>query len=210
MTRPDQPRSGPGASAGRWRRPAAAPPPEPHPGPITALKEHPRRAGRYVVDIGGVPVGPVSVETIGDLKLRVGQGVDAPALAQLLEAVASTACYDRALDALARKGRPRRDLERFLRQREFAAPAIAAACDRLERLGLLDDTAYAKAYVEGPAKAKGFGTRRVVAELRRRGVASDVVDRENPVSVLRAVTATPGSASPCSSLTCPSSTPLVP
>ncbi|MCE9602033.1 MAG: recombination regulator RecX [Gemmatimonadetes bacterium] len=155
----------------------ATPAPEPMPGPVSALRESPRRAGRYAVEIGGVVIAPVSVETIGELGLAVGRPVAAPALARLLEASASTACYDKALDALARKGRSRRELERYLKQREHSPVAVAFACERLLSLGLLDDEAYARAYTEGPARARGFGSRRTVSELRRRGVESAVVDR---------------------------------
>ena len=137
----------------------------PAPGPVRAIAELPRRAGRYGVTVGEVVVAPVSVETIGDLRLKIGQSLDEAGVARLWAA------------ALARKGRPRRDLERYLKQREHAAHDIVWACDRLAQLGLLDDAAFARAFVDGPARSRGYGTRRVVAELRRRGVESALVDR---------------------------------
>lgn len=154
-----------------------APAPRPDPGPVTALRESPRRAGRYTVEIGGVAVTPVAVETISELALAVGRTLSAEGLARLLEASAATGCYDKALDALARKGRSQRELERYLKQRDHSPDAIAFACERLLMLGLLDDEAYARAYADGPARARGFGSRRTVSELRRRGVESAVVDR---------------------------------
>jgi len=155
----------------------STPPPAPTPGPVRAIAELPRRAGRYGVTVGDVVVKPVSVETIAELRLKIGQQLDDAALARLCAASRATECYDKAAAALARKGRPRRDLERYLKQREYAADDIAWACDRLEQLGLLDDAAFARAFVEGPARSRGYGTRRVVAELRRRGVESGLVDR---------------------------------
>lgn len=154
-----------------------APAPRPEPGPVTALRQSPRRAGRYAVEVGGVAVTPVSVETISELALAVGRAVSAQVLARLLEASAATGCYDKATDALARKGRSRRELERYLKQREHSPDAISFACERLLSLGLLDDEAYARAYADGPARSRGFGSRRTVSELRRRGVESSIVDR---------------------------------
>jgi regulatory protein len=152
------------------------PPPEPLPGPVTAIREHPRRAGRYTVDVARVPVGPVSVEAIGELGVRVGVELDERALAHLVAAARKATCYDRALDALARRSRSRRDLERWLALREFTAEQIAPAMERLVDLGLLDDAAFARGYARGRLGARGFGPRRVAAELARRGVERSVVD----------------------------------
>ena len=152
------------------------PPPEPLPGPVTAIREHPRRAGRYTVEVARVPVGPVSAEAIGELGVRIGVVLDERALARLAAAARDLACYDRALDALARRSRSRADLERWLRQREFTAEQIAPAVERLTELGLLDDAAFARGYARGRLGARGFGPRRVAAELARRGVERSVVD----------------------------------
>jgi len=152
----------------------AAPPP---PGPVRVIADLPRRPGRYAVTIGDVGLAPVSVETIAELRLRVGADVTAEVVQRLVAASRATACYDAAAAALARKGRPRRDLERWLSQRDHDAADIAWACDRLAGLGLLDDEAFARAFVSGPAKTRGYGPRRIVAELRRRGVSGSLVDR---------------------------------
>ena len=52
-----------------------------------------------------------------------------------------------------------------------------AALDRLTALGLLDDLAFARAFARSRASGKGFGPRRVVAELGRKGVARPVIDQ---------------------------------
>jgi regulatory protein len=152
------------------------PPPEPLPGPVTAIREHPRRAGRYTVEVARVPVGPVSAEAIGELGVRMGVVLDERALGRLVAAARDVACYDRALEALARRSRSRRDLERWLALREFTAEQIAPAVERLLELGLLDDVAFARGYARGRLGARGFGPRRVAAELARRGVERGVVD----------------------------------
>lgn len=144
---------------------------------ITALREHPRRKGRYVVEVAGQAIGAISVELIAELGLRVGDDVS-PELRERIETGARrVACFDRAMDALARRARSRADLGRWLREREFAAPDIEAALDRLVALGLLDDHAFARGFARTRlAAGRGFGPRRVAAELSRRGVARGVVD----------------------------------
>lgn len=153
-----------------------APTEAPAPGPITALREHRRRAGRYVLEVGGVAVGPVSVESIAELGLREGRVLGEAELARAVEASRRVECFDRALDALARRSRSRRDLERWLLQRQQAAADVAAALDRLESLGLLDDLAFARGFAQSRAVGRGFGARRIAAELARKGVARGIID----------------------------------
>ncbi len=166
MRRPYPPR----AAAPSTERPAEA-----APGVVAAIRELPRRAGRYAVEVGGGTVAPVSVETIADLALAVGRTLDPPALARLRSASAITRCYDHALDALARRARASGELARWLAERDHPREAVTAAIGRLQALGLLDDARFADAYVHGPARSRGFGARRIAAELRRRGVAGAVV-----------------------------------
>jgi regulatory protein len=48
--------------------------------------------------------------------------------------------------------------------------------DRLAHVGLVDDTAYAQAYVRTGVGVRRRGTRSLRAELRGRGVAPEVID----------------------------------
>lgn len=148
----------------------------PAPGPVTALRENPRRAGRYVVEVAGDPIGPVSAEVIAELGLRIGRVLDEPMLTRLIAAARAVECYDKALDALARRSRPRVDLGRWLRLRDFSAAEIEPALDKLTDLGLLDDHAFARGFAQSRIVGRGFGRRRVAAELARRGVDRAVVD----------------------------------
>ena len=47
--------------------------------------------------------------------------------------------------------------------------------DRFEEVGLVDDVGYSEAFVESRHRIRGQGGRALSAELRRRGVADDVV-----------------------------------
>lgn len=154
----------------------SGPPPALVPGPVTAVQEYKRRSGRYVVEVSGEAIGPVALETIAELTLRTGRVLDGADLARLLEARAATACYDKALDALARRARSARDLERWLGDREQPRAAVAATIERLTTLGLLDDLVFARAFARSRTSTRGFGPRRVVAELARKGVPRQTID----------------------------------
>ena len=147
----------------------------PAPGPVTAIKEQHRKPGRYLIEVGGVSMGPVTAEIIGARGVRVGAVLDEALLDALAKSARGLACYDRALGALARRSRSTEELRRWLRQREFEAGQIEAALERLEALGLLDDEAFARGFARSRTVGRGFGARRVTAELARRGVARGVI-----------------------------------
>jgi len=160
-----------------FKRQPKDPPPLPVPGTLNSLREQPRHPGRYMIEIGNVPVGPLSAESIGALGLAKGREVDEALLLRVVAAARAVACYDKAVAALARRARPRADLERWLRQREFGGEEIAPALDKLTELGLLDDLAFARSYAASRTVGRGFGRRRVAAELARKGVPRPIVDQ---------------------------------
>lgn len=71
--------------------------------------------------------------------------------------------------------RTRAELESYLRKRGVPDEAAAEVLDRLEEVGLIDDVAYAQGWVSSRHGSKGLGRRAVAAELRRKGVAADIV-----------------------------------
>lgn len=80
-----------------------------------------------------------------------------------------------ALDALSRSGRTRGQLESLLQRKGIAPQVAEAVLDRFEEVGLVDDVGYAEAFVESRHRIRGQGGRALSAELRRRGVADDIV-----------------------------------
>jgi regulatory protein len=79
------------------------------------------------------------------------------------------------LDALDRRPRTEHELRRLCAGRGIPEDVVEQVLARLRPTGLVDDAAYAAAWVESRADAKGLGTRRLTAELTRRGIPADVV-----------------------------------
>ncbi|MEM1179294.1 MAG: regulatory protein RecX [Acidobacteriota bacterium] len=87
------------------------------------------------------------------------------------------ACYEKAVDLIARRAHFRRELERKLRTRGFDDLDVDTALERLADRGHLDDASTAEFYVAGRLRRGGFGPRRLEAELMERGVDGDVARR---------------------------------
>lgn len=83
-------------------------------------------------------------------------------------------CRQKALELLARRPHFTRELAAKLAARGFSPAQIETCVTELESRGLLDDQREALALASGPMMRRGFGPRRIEAELRRRGVEQDV------------------------------------
>lgn len=84
--------------------------------------------------------------------------------------------YARSLDMLARAPRTTRDLRRRLLLKGEGEADVDTTIERLTAAGLLDDAAYARAFVRAKVSSQGFSRRRLQQELAKRGVARDVAD----------------------------------
>ena len=82
----------------------------------------------------------------------------------------------RAIDALARRPRSVRELERWLGNRDYAAGEIAATVEHLSARGLLNDAEYARSFVRSRLVARGQSRRRIQGELARRGITSELAE----------------------------------
>ena len=66
--------------------------------------------------------------------------------------------------------RSRSQLEQALRRKECPDDVAAAVLDRMEEVGLVDDTAYAGMLVRSQQAGRGLARRALAQELRRKGV----------------------------------------
>jgi regulatory protein len=71
--------------------------------------------------------------------------------------------------------RTRVQLADALRRRKVPAPAAEAVLDRFTEAGLIDDPAFARAWVESRHHSRGLSRSALTAELHRRGIADDDV-----------------------------------
>ncbi len=107
------------------------------------------------------------------------------------------------LDAAARflevRPRSRAEVRRRLGEAGYRADLVEEAIARLAALGYLDDEAFARAWVESRDRARPRGERALWAELRRKGVADDVIAEvlgERDAGPAGAAGATPGESPP--------------
>jgi regulatory protein len=72
--------------------------------------------------------------------------------------------------------RTRAEVRQYLGRKHFSPPAVERGIARLDELGYLDDAAYAQDYVTSRVRNKGYGRRRIAAELSRKGVSGPLIE----------------------------------
>jgi regulatory protein len=81
------------------------------------------------------------------------------------------------LDALDRRMRTRKQLAQLLARKRVPLEVAAPVLDRLEEVGLLNDEAYARAFVASRQRSRPRGSRALSSELWAKGIPPDVIDR---------------------------------
>ena len=142
---------------------------------VTQITEHPRKPGRYVIDVDGQEFAVVSADALAETKTRIGVVLDDSRAAQLREASDVTEAYDRALNLLAFRARSARELQRRLIQKGVTADRADKVIARLREVGLIDDADFARQVARSKVSS-GASRRRLHQELFKRGVARNVAD----------------------------------
>lgn len=117
----------------------------------------------------------VRPDDVAALGLSPGVDLDAAALDALHAGAELTRATEAALRLLAVRLRSRHELDDRLRRRDIPEEARRRVLDRLTEAGLLDDLRFARSWIQGRLAVRPSGPLRLRAELRRKGVAVEVI-----------------------------------
>jgi regulatory protein len=138
---------------------------------MAAQRRHPERANLHID--GEFRCG-VAYEVVLAEGLRTGSRISQEQLERLIAADERWRAKQAALSLLAARPRARRELAGRLQAKRFGEDAVAWTLAEVERLGLMDDRAFADAFVRDRLRLRPRGARALRAELSRKGVAQDI------------------------------------
>ena len=118
----------------------------------------------------------VSAALLAARRLFQGLELDERAVDDLREAASAERVLDDARRLLAQRQRSRSELAGRLRDRGHTEKAVAAALERLAADGLVDDAAFAAAYVADKRRLQGWGEERIRRGLAGLGVAREIAE----------------------------------
>jgi regulatory protein len=142
-------------------------------GRITAIEPQARHANRFNLYLDGRFVAGLSAGVVA--KLRVGQIVGDDELAALEREEALEDAHEKALRFLEPRPRSAAELKRHLLKKKIAVDIIAQVTARLTEAGLIDDTAFAKFWVENREEFRPRAARALRFELKRKGLSDAII-----------------------------------
>ena len=144
-------------------------------GRITALKPQVRDPERLNLFLDGTFAFSLGEQLAGDEGLRVGDDLTPERVAELRSKDQVGKATTAALNLLARRPRSVREVRDRLRQKGYEADTIDAAVAKLEGWRYVDDTEFARYWVENREAHKPRGKRLLEQELRFKGVDRELV-----------------------------------
>ena len=141
---------------------------------ITALRVQKRNKERVNVFLDGEYAFSLSLNAA--MALKRGQELSQAEVAELQGEDDVLRAYNQALRWLGYRPRSRMEIERYLRQKGYEAEAIDAAIARLASKRLIDDEAFARAWLNHRERLRPRGARGLSHELRQKGVERDIID----------------------------------
>jgi len=144
---------------------------------ITAIKQQERLKGRYSIYIDEKYAFSLSADALLAEKLHTGQELDAAQLKTYKKLSADDKAYGLALAYVARRMRSRHELTDYFRRKGYEAGLGEQILKKLENLRLVDDQAFAEAWVRNRRMLKPVSKRRLTQELRQKRVADDIIEQ---------------------------------
>lgn len=157
---------------------------------ITGISAQVKDPNRVNVNVDGKYRFSLDIFQVGDLGIKVGKEYSDAELVELETESQFGKLYSRALeytmlrphsgrevrDYLYRKTRP--TLSKSGEKREGYSPALTdRVFDRLLERGYVNDEKFARFWVENRSLTKGASLRKITAELRAKGVTSDIIEQ---------------------------------
>lgn len=137
---------------------------------IEAQKKHPNRVNLYLDDEFAFGLSRLVAAW-----LTVGQVLSEEKITALQNEEARETAMQQALLFLGYRPRSKQEVRANLEKHEIPEDVIVATLERLEENGLLNDQAFAQAWVENRSSFRPRSRRALALELRQKGLADEIV-----------------------------------
>lgn len=144
---------------------------------ITDIKKQVKRSDRYSIFIDGKYDFSLSESELLNLALRVGQELSKEDYKKLKDTASEDRAYDRALNLIMCRPRSVWEIQTYLKQKKYEPAMIEKITRRLQENNYLDDTSFARSWVQSRRLLKSTSRRKLQLELRQKGVADEIVDQ---------------------------------
>lgn len=142
---------------------------------ITALERGARRR-RFQLYVDGEFTLTVSPDVCLQFRLRTGDAISPEKLEAVREAEDKHVAMTSALRLLSYRRRSEREIRERLMKKGVSADVCESTITRLRETGLIDDEAFARAFVESRNRTSPRSRRMIAVELGARGIQTSIVN----------------------------------
>ncbi len=143
---------------------------------ISSIKQQVKRTDRYSIFVDGIYVFSLSESELIARGLHGGQELSAEEVKKYKKISAQDKVYGLVLQLVARRPRSEKELRDYLRRKGQDEETIQSILNKLIDIGLLNDEAFARSWVESRRLLKPVSRRRLTQELRQKGIRSDIIE----------------------------------
>ena len=135
-----------------------------------------RKKNRVLVHSEGAEPLEIALDVMERSGIHVGSNLTTQDVAQLQEDDTKWRVRQAALHLLSYRPRAEQELRRRLRSKDFPHASVEWCLRALKEEGLIDDHAFASAYVRSRIRLKPRGRFRLTQELRQKGVSAEIAE----------------------------------
>lgn len=143
---------------------------------ITGIKAQVKNPERVSIYVDEKYAFSLNHNQLLEQKLRTGLEIDQARLDDLKHVSEQGKAYERALNYVMIRPRSVREVQQYARRKQWSAKDTSLIIDKLIARNYLNDTAFAKAWVESRKLTKNYSVRKLRLELKQKGVADDIVN----------------------------------
>lgn len=146
------------------------------PGVVTSIKRQVKHPDRVSLFIDGEFAIGLSASVVLSVGLKKGDELTLPDLERIVAEEQYARARSKALNFLSFRPRTVHEIRERLVKYGYETVVIDSVVEWLAERRYLDDTTFAQQFVEERTMRKGYGPRRIAADLSRKGIHRDVIE----------------------------------
>lgn len=142
---------------------------------ITAIKAQVKNPDRVSVYIDQTYAFSLSYNQLLDQKIHSGQQIDQARLNELKRASDLGKMYERSLMFAMLRPRSQKEMRDYFRRKKWDASDAEHVLQKLVAKGYINDVSFARSWVQNRAINKKMSKRKLVLELKQKGVSEEII-----------------------------------
>ena len=143
---------------------------------VTDIQQQKKDSSRYSVYIDGEYVFGLDGLDFSASSLRIGQELSQAEIEEWQSRSAEGKAYNAAVRYLSYRQRSEAEVRKYLRDKGYDDTTSQLTIERLLKLGMIDDAAFATSWISDRMRLKPRSRFKLTAELREKGISADVIE----------------------------------